>query len=310
MLFLLLAPFAWAADTFVAVGGQFDADSHAIITVVRRQGPWTVGLYTDTVEARADVEGERGRSWAALRAEGFAAGLLISPWEDGAPAPEQALISGYLGADGGTVRYTGRGTWAGVDWRARSFWFLPTQTTTIEVPGWTNIGTVDLVGGWWSKAASIDMRLGLDLRQWLSPHASATARWTPQRRGLRPRVHAQVGWAHRQDRLTLTRLGGLNPYVIPLAGAAWAEFLVEDYAAVQAGPELAAGNIRLGVDGHAAVFEARSAWGLATRMAMTRGAHGIELVGGWAPTLLRQQGEALSVYLMWTFDSRNRPELG
>ena len=39
-------------------------------------------------------------------------------------------------------------------------------------------------------------------------------------------------------------------------------------------------------------------------------AGGIELVGGWAPTLLRQQGEALSVYLMWTFDSRNRPGPG
>lgn len=52
---------------------------------------------------------------------------------------------------------------------------------------------------------------------------------------LLPRFELRAGWARGQDRVLRTRLGGLNPYVVPLAGAAWAEWLVERYVAGRAG---------------------------------------------------------------------------
>ena len=52
------------------------------------------------------------------------------------------------------------------------------------------------------------------------------------------------GWgayASGQGAFTRTRVGGLTPYVVPMAGAAWAEWWVQDYAVGRVGA--AAGSV-------------------------------------------------------------------
>ncbi|MCO4743977.1 MAG: hypothetical protein KC912_04260 [Proteobacteria bacterium] len=297
MLLLLIAT-AHALDWSVALGAQVDADSHGIATVIASDGPWSVGLHTDTLDFRVAPELDRGRAWAALRLQAGAAGLLISPWSDGAPDPERALTAGIIGAEGGVVRYLNHGLWWGGQVRSQAWWFLPQQDTTIEVPGWSTVGRADGMAGWWTEAASIDLIAGVDAQPHsLSPHVSTRARWTP---GwvVRPHVEVQAGWADRQDMLTLTRLGGMNPYVVPLAGAAWAEFWVEDYVAAQAGPELNLETLRFGLFAEVAHFQGRTELGLSPRVHWQPGALWFDLRLGYAPTLERVEGIAASGYLL------------
>ena len=185
----------------------------------------------------------------------------------------------------------------------RAWWFLPTPTTTVDVPGWTNIATVRGLGGWWTEAASVDVYFGVDLRDdRASPHLASRWRWTPDWR-IRPMMCGQFGWAQGQDAITLTRLGGINPYVIPLAGAAWAEFRVEDYAAVQLGPSLNFEKWNVDLLTHVAHFSGRTKFGLGPRLQLQPGRLGIEVSAGYAPTLERQRGPAISGYLLLTWSS-------
>ena len=55
-------------------------------------------------------------------------------------------------------------------------------------------------------------------RQWLRAGWQAAP-------GFRLQLAQWAFWSHRGDDLTRMRVGGLNPYVVPLAGAPWAAFL-------------------------------------------------------------------------------------
>lgn len=77
-----------------------------------------------------------------------------------------------------------------------------------------------------------------------APHAQGSARIRPDWT-VAPLVMAWGGVAEGQDFLTRSRMGGLNPYVIPLAGAGWAEWWVEDYGVLRAGPSAQLGAVRL-----------------------------------------------------------------
>ena len=71
-------------------GGEVSATSFGIADLGLRKGPLSLQLYTDTLELRYAPDLARGRYWVAARVEAFAAGLLISPWRDGAPDPARA----------------------------------------------------------------------------------------------------------------------------------------------------------------------------------------------------------------------------
>lgn len=62
------------------------------------------------------------------------------------------------------------------------------------------------------------------IRQWSRYGASLTD-------GLRVQVSQHFGWGSGEDDLTRDRLGGLNPYVVPLGGVPWAAFLAGRYVA-------------------------------------------------------------------------------
>lgn len=64
-------------------------------------------------------------------------------------------------------------------------------------------------------------------RQWLRAGAQLTPRWRVQ-------VEESASWGAGEDDLTRVRVGGMNPYVVPLPGLPWAALLCERFAAAQA----------------------------------------------------------------------------
>lgn len=63
----------------------------------------------------------------------------------------------------------------------------------------------------------------------------------------RLQLEEHASWGHGEDDLTRNRAGGMNPYVIPLAGLPWATFLSERLVAGQASL-----HVKLGASAHEA----------------------------------------------------------
>lgn len=242
---LLLVPAIAAApmQARASFGGEQAGEFHGVFDLGLRKGALSAELLTDTLDLRWAPEGDRGRAWVALRAEAGAAGLLISPWTDGAPDPSRSLIASTLGPEAGVVAYLSSGFWVGGAAGARA-WSLQAAADRVEpAPNGRVVLTYDALAGWWSPSAQAWLRAGADASPGLapsSPHAHFTAAGRPEW-AVAPLAALRLGAASGQDALTRTRVGGLNPYVVPLAGAGWAELWVEDYAALRAGPSLRAG---------------------------------------------------------------------
>lgn len=311
---LALAGVAHADEWRAAAGGELNADSHGIADFVVRGEDWQAGLLTDTLDGRWTPEGDRGKAWVGLRLAGFAAGLQISPWTDGAPDPGRSLIAGYVGPELGVQRYLGKGVYAGLEGHVRGYAFAAMPDTTRSVPGPRLVARTDAVLGWWTEAAAVKLVPGAHLAPGagavVQPHVLGEARWTPAWT-VHPRVELRAGWAQGQDDVTRTRLGGLNPYVVPLAGAAWAEWWVEDYAAARLGPELVTDPFELALLVDLAAFSDRfapdrfdgRAVGLAidTRSSWRRLFLDLDL--GYAPSIPRPGGHGrVSVWLALGFD--------
>lgn len=109
-----------------------------------------------------------------------------------------------------------------------------------------------------------------------------------------PFLEARAGWARRQDFLTRTRLGGLNPYVVPLAGAGWAEFYVQKYGAVRLGPSLAGEYGEVSVFADTVVFDEQAdpIYGFGGRVRFQSDALFVETIAGFSPNLPRRAGHA------------------
>ncbi len=290
----IAAPWEWRGE----IGGEFNADPHGIATAAFRTGPFQVGLYTDTLDARWAPEWEGGRSWAALRFEGGAAGLMISPWTDGAPDPARAVAAFYAGGEAGLVGYLPRGAWLGTQFIARYWFFGPRPKTDRPLPDAQMVATGDLIGGVWSPEASVAIRAGFDLRDDAEPHLHVDARWEPRPGPIGPRAELRAGVASGQDEITRTRLGGLNPYVVPLAGAAWGEWWVEDYAAMRLGPSLHVGRFRGSALLDAAWFDHQTALGFALTSHLDLGRLTIDGAIGYAPWIPRGSFPAVAAYLV------------
>ncbi|RME23993.1 MAG: hypothetical protein D6798_12335 [Deltaproteobacteria bacterium] len=306
---LAVSPAASAGDLEwrAALGGQVDADPHGIADVGVRSGDLSAELLTDTIDLRFQPRGDHGRAWVAARLATFAAGLFISPWSDGAPDPSAALRSSYGGVEAGVLRYLPRGFYTGVQGSARYQVFAALSDTDVAVPPGRPVGDADLVLGWWTAEAQAWSRAGVDA--WiepgdggrLAPHVHLQAAVNPAW-PIGPLFELRAGAARHQDAVTRTRLGGLNPYVVPVAGAAWAEWWVEDYVATRIGLggriPVNGAELRLAGFSDAAcadgIVSSRPAgpWAIGfggqARLAKGR-THG-ELIVGHAPWIERQEG--------------------
>lgn len=288
-----------AIEWRVAAGAQIDSDSHGLVDVAAAGGPWSASLYTDTVQLRWAPEHVSGRHWVALQAEAAAAGLVISPWTNGAPDPSRALVGSTAGVEGGSLRYGPHGLYGGASLALTQWVFgRKSAATTSMPPSDRAIGVADALGGWWRPWTDGWLRAGLDgqLGQ-VEAHAHLTARLHPDWR-VAPLVECRAGAATDVDEVTATRLGGLVPHVVPVAGAAWAEWWVEDYAAIRVGPRVNAGPWHFGAVADAARFDADHAEGFGLIAAYDRAPWSADAHVGWAPWIERAEGVSRgSVYV-------------
>jgi len=321
-LLLLAAAAAAPLQLRVLAGAQIDPQSHGEFDFGVRSGPWSAELYTDTLQLAWNPSFTRGRAWASFRAEGAVAGLMPTPWADGAPDPARARYASYLSPEVGVMAYAPGGTGFGARATAHVFFFAPTDTTTAAVPGPTFVETLETVGGWWYGPFALNWRGGVDYSAGLdaplsavvgdevSPHVAAELTWRPHT-FVAPRVELRAGAAQGQGEVLRTRLGGDMPYQVPLAGAGWSEFWVEDYAAARVGlavgsadaspgsgvgaetsapPEDARVRARALAFADLATFDDTTGWGVGARLELRRKRAWGQLELGWAGGIPRQEG--------------------
>jgi hypothetical protein len=291
MIALMMVGLADAGDWRWAGGGEINASSHGILDIGWREGPWSVQLLTDTIDVRRQQELSRGKRWGAARLEIGSAGLMSTPWTDGAPDPTAGMLASYGGVEGGWQRYLRGGLYAGVEGFARAYWFwaLP-QSAGVLDPQPLLMGQGVL--GLWRQAVQVRLAAGGHVDpagDGLAPHLTVQGRYLPAG-PLAPWLEVYAGIAEGQGPLSTTRLGGLNPYVVPLAGAGWAEWWVEDYAAVRLGGRLQGERGSIGPALDAAVFDTRSAVGLGLHGTLRLKALTLDAALGHAPWIPRQEG--------------------
>lgn len=272
-----------------------------------RRGPWSASWLTDTLDARYAPEFDRGKAWVGLRVEAFAAGLLVVPWKDGAPDPDNARIAGYAGPDAGVQRYLSHGLYVGAQGTVRPWWFGATPGgDALPV---TLVATAEGVAGWYKPFAQAEIDAGADLEPGrLMPHARLSAQ-VLRPKGWSPLASVRAGWGANQDALTTTRLGGLSPYVVPLAGAAIAEFRVEDYAATRLGAAWTSDTVRVALFADGAWYDGSTAVGFGSAAHLVHGPWFTDLAVGYSPWLPRQQGLALGGWALAGWDGHLRPRV-
>jgi hypothetical protein len=280
-----------------AIGAELSTRSFGIVDLGLRKGPFSLELLTDTLDLRYAPALRRGRAWVGLRVEAFAAGLMLAPWSQGAPDPGRAWNAGYGGLDGGWVRYLPASFYAGVQGSARLYLFWATEGTVVAPPGPTPLFTAETQVGHYTPHSHLWLRAGVDASlQTVAPHLVAEASLRPDW-AIAPRLEVRAAWASGQDFLMRTRLGGLNPYVVPLAGAAWAEFWVESYIALRGGPSLRAPlpgrgphTLELSLVSDFAGFDGRTELGFAALASWRYRRLFVNASFGCAPWLTRQPG--------------------
>ncbi|MFT6162955.1 MAG: hypothetical protein ACJATT_003809 [Myxococcota bacterium] len=296
LLFFALTAFASDWEASALIGGEFNTDSHGILAAGLRSGPVSILYNTDTLSAVVEEEGERGRWWAQVKGQAGVAGMFPFPWTDGAKDPSMGLSAYTLGAEVGAVRYLGHGLYGG-GWAGVHYWaFAPTNATFIAVPDGRPVLTSRAVVGYWSKPLTADVQGGFSIDAGeLVPQLSAVV--AVHTSGFfRPIAEIRAGVSSNVTPITATRLGGLNPYVVPLAGAAWAEFRVDDYAVARLGPGVASERWRAGLFADLAWFDGREAVGIGSLGSVSGGPWTVTVIGGVAPWLERPSGVAGTVY--------------
>lgn len=286
-----------------AVGGQVDPPFHGVARFAWERGPVRFLYDTDTVDLRWQPRFSRGTAWVAGRVQLGAAGMMIAPWTDGRPDPDRARLGLYQQVEIGAQRWLPAGLWAGASLTARAWQEVALASTVGSVAGPAAHLSPTASVGWWRPFAEAQVHGGVDV---VIPWDGAPATVAPRVAGFArtrlpgvvvPLAEVRLGWAEGQDDRLKTRLGSSNPYVVPLAGAAWAEWWVEDYAALRGGviAQSAPVDVGLVVDGAAFDGDRAVGFGALVRARLPKG-FGVQLDAGWAPWLERSAGPAISVF--------------
>lgn len=253
---------------------------------------FTAELNTDTLTLR--YEG-RFKDWtfgAQARGELFIAGLLTNYFVGGLLLPERGFYASYASAlaDGKTNLGD---HWFHGSTGVRRWFFRASEATATELVlpasalvfeqrlGWTYWGIAPdpswyeahRVGRRRVRGFGIGAELGVDVREepsaWGAPEdmrnrperVIVTGRqwsamgfeWQP---GWRLQARQWAGWGHGEDDLTRARVGGMNPYVVPVPGLPWASFLASTYVAGELSQSYRIGrDVELGFTGNAVLID-------------------------------------------------------
>lgn len=218
-----------------ALGAQIDPASHGIVDLGYRSDGLSLQLFTDTLDLRYRHRVQRGQWEVGLRGALFGAELLFSPWENGQPAPEQALRASYSGLDVSRAWWFQDGVYLGLLSEIRFYQFGKWRDAHRAVPeARGRLRAAVKLGVWNSKIRS--EILGGFVQDGETPGLWVEAKLSaPRATGIGLMNRSYLGWSEGLTRLSKFRLGGLNPYVVPFAGLGWAESWVERYAVQRLG---------------------------------------------------------------------------
>jgi hypothetical protein len=296
-----------------AAGGQLETEGHGLVDAGVRKGDLAAVLYTETLDLRWSPTWAHGRGEIGVRAGAFAGDMWITPWSHGAPDHARMQRVATVGPDARWQRWLGGGWFVEAAGAARFAGYTPLEGATLAVDDMVQLRG-DVALGTWLDAASWRLTGGIDrvfsATPRTAPHATLDATVAPSWQ-VRPLGELHAGIADDRDDRIATRLGGMVPYTVPLAGAAWAEFWVEDYVAVRSGIEVAPGSFRFAglldtavwtypaATSLAAPEPRNGAVGLAGRIAWEREPARVEVAVAGSPTLVRATGVSpVSVFLL------------
>ncbi len=318
---------AAAEPTFYgALGGVAENQAHGIVDAGVETDHWALTLYTDTLDARAWHQGGRGLVEVGLTGCAFAGGMWLSPWTNGAPDLTRAQWVSYVGPDLWAQAFLGHGWYAEGMASGQRHLFQATRTSTVEVADRWWLHGQGTLGGWFADgqrqlriSGGVDHTRAADGGVLTSPFAQLTASFAPSLddRSVAPRFSFVGRVAEDADAVVATRVGGMTPYHVPLAGAAWAELWVEDVLATRGtlAVKVLDGEDRFVLHGAVdavawtgtgdplAPLRDGVAVGLESGLTWTRDAVFLETKVGYAPGLQRQPGIwPVPVYLLAGID--------
>ena len=228
-----------------AVGAQVDPASHGIVDLGIRYRGFSAQVLTDTLDLRFRHRVPQGEWQFGARLALFGAELLFSPWENNAPAPEEALRAGYLGADISRAWWFSDGRYIGLSSELRHYTFGAWRESTRDIPDATLRARTGVKLGIWRRDLQTEILVGHLIEEarhggWIEARLESPPGpgW-----GLANRTH--LGWSTGLTRLSRFRLGGLNPYVVPFGGLGWAQYWVERYVVQRLGVAFSANTIPL-----------------------------------------------------------------
>ncbi|MCA9542351.1 MAG: hypothetical protein KC620_25815, partial [Myxococcales bacterium] len=226
-------------------------------------------LNTDTLRLGLDdiQLGDRWRVGLALAGEYAVAGLLTDYHVDGASVPERGFKASYVEAEARLKRLFSGGAWGELTLRGRRWFFARAADTAPDLAlppeSYAFMPRLDL--GWWRLADdagwrtrhrffprlhgfAVGVQAGVDVRSASGPWGAADGsalrndpetvtplvrQWLlaglPLASRLRLELDERAGYGLHEDDLTRARIGGLNPYVVPVPGAPWAAWLADRF---------------------------------------------------------------------------------
>ena len=313
------APVEWRA----AAGAEIETEGHGLVDLGFRSGDWSAEIFTETLDLRYTRTWEHGKLSVGLRGSAFAQGMWITPWTNGAPDDTRKQQSWAIGPDLRAQRWLAHGLYLEGAGSLQRVGFKPFDGATLDEPDATWGRTEVTAGGYWHDGAETT-RLTAGFDVWapsippkpgvnFAPRLQLDLGYHPtaDRNGLFPLAELRAGWATGQSDLVATRLGGLTPYNVPLAGAAWAEFWVQDYAAGRLGLVLHVSESQFGLLADGAVFTPpavtslpnppvyNQALGFAATAGFKHKLYYGDLAVGVSPWLVRTNGWPLSVYFQF-----------
>ncbi|MCB9665670.1 MAG: hypothetical protein H6732_16295 [Alphaproteobacteria bacterium] len=284
------------------LGGELDARPNAIVEVGARKGDVALELLTSHLRASWTPSWSNGKAWISVDVEPGTAGMFFERWVDGEPRGDLSTLAFAAGATGGVQRFLPLGFYVGLEGQSSFWWFVGLPDVRPEdVPTARPFHTADAVVGFHRPWLQVWVRGGVD---WTggapSPHVEGRLA-TDIPLVARPLLVVHTGWADATDEVSRTRVGGNNPYSIPLAGASWAEFWAEDYLAirlgVEGGPvhaERNAWRVRLAADVVWADAIQGLGFGTTAGFGLVDRGRFVEAAVGWAPWL-RSPGQPLAL---------------
>lgn len=289
---------ALGADWRVLGGGEFNADPHGIIEVGYRDELIQIEWLTNTLELKREMVTDSGRKWGAIRGEAVMAGLLPFPWVDGRPAPELGSDASLARVEFGSVKYYQWSMYAGGIVQLGKEWFAHGRDSLFRSELQNRFVThPQIILGRYTEELHAYLQIGnylLDIdTKAIQNYAQAHLYWKPKWR-FAPTVESHAATSENLDALHRFRIGGLNPYVIPLAGAAWGEWWAEEFASLQLGIPVnitvkqTTTSLKPIVD--FARFDEQSAYGFGFELGTIYDRFIINMGWGMAPSIQRAKG--------------------